>query len=145
MDAPIRPSSIEAWFCNFQCCFKVSMVIFNNNISIMVSLWEILIPHHHILHFGTHFEITYDQKIWTFGIISISFNNSSFANSRGVFQSSFTVSCMICPIFFKTSTQITTSLILMHVCCYQALLTCQKHKNIFVFGKLSCNETRNII
>ncbi len=87
----------------------------------------------HILHFGTHSDITYDQNAWTFGILSISFNNS-FANSIRVFPLGSAISCMIHPIFLKTSAQTTTSLILMFTCFYQAIFTCQKHKNIFVFG-----------
>jgi hypothetical protein len=74
----------------------------------------------------------------------MSFNISSFANSRGVFPSNYVVSCMKHPIFFKTSTQTTTFFILIHICCCQALFTCQRHKFFFVFGHtfLQSNKAR---
>jgi hypothetical protein len=58
-------------------------------------------PITHISHFDTHFKITYDQNAWTSGIVSINFNNFSFADSRKVFPLGYIVSCMIHPIFFN--------------------------------------------
>lgn len=58
-------------------------------------------PVTHISHFGTHFNITYDQNAWASGSLSISFNNSSFANSKRVYPSGFAISCTIRPIFLK--------------------------------------------
>jgi hypothetical protein len=64
----------------------------------------------------------------------LEFSNSSFANSRGNFPLGYIVLCMIHPIFFKTFASTTTFLILMHAYFCQTLLTCQKHKNIFIFN-----------
>jgi hypothetical protein len=145
MNTPIHTPSKNSWLWCSQCYFQVCMVAFYGSISILAHVWEISITHvTHISHFGTLFDITYDQNAWAFRLFSVSFSNSSLANSRTFQPLGFVVSCMTHPIFFKTSTHTTISLTLMHVIFAKPFLHAKVRK-IFVFGHtfLQSNKTSN--